>query len=183
MWLGRQQTITPGHAHAIFPGQSVTSQMQQNCHLSPAASLSFVGPWSPLLFSAFSPRRFSVVLCLPPPHTFPFCSSMTAPVEAPPGLPVDDAKPGVSVRTKGCHQAPQTTHFPLIPHLYHARSRMCPPPRGGNPGQFETRLSADSALHTKPSFCPALCGDTEVQPGEDCECPRAGRVGSWAPSV
>lgn len=87
----------------------------------------------PLFYFRPSPREGSQLYCVSPHHTPSqlACSSMTAPGEAPPGLPVDDAKPGVSVRTKGCHQAPQTSHFPS----YHTCTMLDPecsphPPTG-----------------------------------------------------
>lgn len=148
----------------MFSGQNVTSQTQQSYCLSPATV--FPSPD----FSLF-PEKILGALCLCPPHSASHlaCSS-----------PLDGAKPGASVRTRGAtrhlrpHPLPHTG-----PGLHHGRSRVTPT---GNPDQFGTCLCTNSALHTKPKealalvdFCPVQGRGTEVQPGEDVKCPHAGR--------
>lgn len=105
LWQWRQQAIAPEPGCTMFPGQNVTSQTQQNCCLSPATV--FPSP----VFCHF-PEKILGALCLCPPHSSSHlaCSS-----------PLDGAKPGASVRTRGA-----TRHLRLhpLPHtrpgLHHA---------------------------------------------------------------
>lgn len=61
-WQWRQQALAPEHGCAVFPGQNVTSQTQQNCCLSPATDVVLF--WSVFPSPVFSLLPEKILSCV-----------------------------------------------------------------------------------------------------------------------